>query len=243
VAIRYHIGAKDLRGDISAYAKRFDFLEVRVPSAGDLRLAPSEATLRKWRKAVPPHFEFAVVLSHAAGLLKPSPALEAELKCALGMIKALQARTVVICTPPDVTPAPVWRNRLKAFVERLPKDASQLVWEPKGLWETDEAARFGRTLGLTLAVDPAREPVPEGPVAYGRLRSLGEVRSFGQTALERVVRAIGDRRDAFIVIETDAALSECKTLRRVAQKGVGNLGGGGLVLRPRGGAPRPDDDE
>ena len=65
MSTRWHIGAKDLRGAIVAYAKRFDLLEVRV-EAGDAddgpgAISPSLSTLRRWRKSVPPHFAFAVV--------------------------------------------------------------------------------------------------------------------------------------------------------------------------------------
>ena len=77
---RWHIGAKQLRGAIASYAKRFDLLEVRVAPPGPPPMlrsgekprvhakgeppedaGPNLATLRRWRKSVPPHFHFAVV--------------------------------------------------------------------------------------------------------------------------------------------------------------------------------------
>ena len=57
MATRFHIGAKELRGEVSAYAKRFDFLEILA----DPKHAPTVTTLRRWRKNVPPHFEFGIV--------------------------------------------------------------------------------------------------------------------------------------------------------------------------------------
>src|SRR5262249_39810235 len=97
--------------------------------------------------------------------------------------------------------------------------------------------------GVVLAVDAAREPVPAGPVAYIRLRSLGEARSFGSTALERVVRAVGARRDAYVVLESSTALAECKRLRRLAQSVRAPKGSGGRVVRPRTTTMRVRDDE
>jgi hypothetical protein len=92
-------------------------------------------------------------------------------------------------------------------------------------------------------VDPARDPVPAGPVAYARLRALGETRSYGASALERIVKAIGQRRDAYVVFETDKALDEAKMLRRVAQ-GTGKKDGGlGRVVRPRAATVKVRDDE
>ena len=75
--------------------------------------------------------------------------------------------------------------------------------------------------------------MPDGPTAYARLRSLGETRSFGPSALSRVVDRIGDRRDAYVVIETSSALAECKELRKLAQRGK-KTGRTGMVLKPRG---------
>ena len=77
MSTRWHIGAKHLRGAIAAYAKRFDLLEVRAsqPAPGessDAAPGPSLATLRRWRKSVPPHFDFAVVAGPHLSRVKAS---------------------------------------------------------------------------------------------------------------------------------------------------------------------------
>src|SRR5437762_13636303 len=109
---RIHIGAKDLRSDVTAYAKRFDLLEVRGVDAESLRLAPSAATMRRWRRAVPPQFEFAVVAGPTVAKLKPNEAFDIELKWMLEAATLLEARVLVIATPSDVTPSKLWRERL-----------------------------------------------------------------------------------------------------------------------------------
>lgn len=245
MATRVHVGSKELRGDIGAYAKRFDLLEVRGAPAENLRLAPSPATLRKWRKAVPPHFEFAVVAGPNVGRLKPNDAFEAELEAMLATASTLASRLLVVPTPPDVTPSKLWRDRFAKLLERLPRDVATVVWEPSGLWEHEDAAVQASKWGVVLSVDPARDIVPVGPVAFARLRALGGTRSYSTAALERVATAIGTRRDAYIVIETDSALREAKTLRRLV-RAAGSRTSGGLtrLIRPRG-APLTfeDDDE
>jgi uncharacterized protein YecE (DUF72 family) len=247
---RWHIGAKDLRGAISAYAKRFNLLEVRVtrgtptdPEADGF--TPGAATLKRWRKSVPPHFDFAVVAGPSLSKVKAAPAAEQELAAAREAIDALQARCFVLRTPPEVTPASVWRDRLKAIVDKLPRDVTSFVWEPSGVWEVEDAAALARSWGIVLAVDPAREAVPEGPVAYLRMRALGETRAFGPVALERIVRAVGARRDVFAVLETDTALKEAKRLRALVRsvKAGGPLGGGARLVRPRGGIVVRDDEQ
>jgi uncharacterized protein YecE (DUF72 family) len=249
MATRWHIGAKDLRGAVSAYAKRFDLLEVRATVGGPGSGAPDAvtpalATLRRWRKSVPPHFDFAVVAGPHLSRVKMGDDAERELEAARGAIDALQARCFVLRTPPDVTPAAVWRERVRAIVQRFPRDVTHFVWEPSGVWEVEDAAAQARTWGVVLAVDPARDLVPPGPVAYVRLRSLGETRSFGAVALERVVRAVGERREVFAIIETDSAMVEAKRLRSLARtKRVSKLGGSGRLVRPRGGIVVRDDEQ
>jgi len=248
MATRWHIGAKDLRGAIAAYSKRFDLLEVRAtlggPTGEAADVTPSLATLRRWRKSVPPHFDFAVVAGPQLSRVKMSDAAERELEAAQGAIDALQARCFVLRTPPDVTPATVWRERVRAIIQRFPRDATHFVWEPSGVWELEDAATQARAWGAVLAVDAARDPVPPGPVAYLRLRSLGETRSFGAVALERVVRAVGERREVFAIIETDSAMVEAKRLRSLARaKRATKLGGGARLVRPRGGIVVRDDEQ
>jgi uncharacterized protein YecE (DUF72 family) len=229
---RFHIGAEKLRSDLAAYAKRFDLLEVALAEKGS-RTGPSLATLRRWRRSVPPHFAFTVVVGPNVGRLKASEAFEAELAEARAAVDALEARCVLVPTPAEVTPSKVWRDRMVRLVDRLPSDATQVIWEPRGVWEIDDAAVAAKKWGVVLAVDAAREPVPAGPVAYVRLRSMGESRSFGATALERVVGAIGVRRDAYVVLQSPGALAECKRLRRIAQSARSPKGAGGRVIRPR----------
>lgn len=240
--IRYHIGISDLKNGLEAYAKRFDFCELAI--AADVRstiesprTTPATATLRRWRKVVPPHFDFCVVAPPELGRLKAGPGFEMALAVSIAAINALQARTLLIRTPRDVTPALVWRNRFAQLLERLPRDSTRIVWEPTGLWEVADAAVAAKKWGVVLCVDAARDPVPHGDVAYVRLRALGETRSFGESALERVVVAIGAKRDAYVVIESTSARREAGILKRIVESlalgAAGMRGGFGRVIRPK----------
>src|SRR5437867_491885 len=157
----------------------------------------SQSALRRWRKQVPPHFDFSVVASAPLAKLKPDDVVAEEIDDLRKVAMALEARVIVLPTPPEVTPAVVWRDRLRRVLDKLPLDVTLAVWEPHGLWENDDASALAKKWNIVLAVDAAREPVPEGPVAYVRLRALGETRSFGPSALERVAVSIGPRRDAY----------------------------------------------
>jgi len=87
-----YIGAKTLRGDIASYGKRFDLLEVMSGETG--AGVPSMATLRRWRKAVPPHFAFTVIGSPGLASLRPGEALERGRADAKASADVLQARCV-----------------------------------------------------------------------------------------------------------------------------------------------------
>lgn len=245
MSTRWHIGAKELRGAISAYAKRFDLLEVRVAIAeGEGSPTPGLATLRRWRRSVPPHFQFSVVAGPSLSRVRASDRAERELEAARAAMDALEARCFVLRTPPDVTPTALWRDRIAKLAERVPRDVTYFVWEPSGVWEVADAANQARAWDVILAVDPARaEPVPPGPVAYVRLRALGEARSFGAPALERVVQAVGARRDAFAIIETDSALAEGRRLRHLVRGLRSKAGGLTRLVRPRGGIVVRDDEQ
>ena len=244
MATRLHIGAKDLRGEVAAYAKRFDLLEIRGLDAASAKQAPNDATLRRWRKAAPPQFEFAVVAGPGLSKVKAGDALEAELATMLKTATLLEARVLLIATPSDVTPSKLWRDRLEKVLARLPRDANTIVWEPSGLWEIEDAAEQANKWGVVVAVDPARDDMPEGPVAYGRLRAAGATRAFSTAALQKVADKIGERRDAYVVFETTNALKEGKTLRAlVRQAKPGKKGGLGRLIRPKGSPPSVGDDE
>jgi uncharacterized protein YecE (DUF72 family) len=244
---RLHIGARTQRGSgtplagsVASYAKRFDLLEVTAGAPA----SPNAATMRRWRRAVAPHFDFSVVAGPNLSRLKAGEALEQELAAARDAIDALQALCFVLPTPAEVTPSPLWRDRLRKVLDRLPRDATHVIWEPGGVWEIDDAANAARRWEIVLAVDAARDPVPDGPIAYVRLRALGETRSFGPSALERVLRAIGVRRDAYIVLETPSAKAEAKRLRQLAREAThASAGGLGRLVRPRGSVKVRDDEQ
>jgi uncharacterized protein YecE (DUF72 family) len=247
MSTRWHIGAKHLRGAITAYAKRFDLLEVLIAASegDDAAAGPTLATLRRWRKSVPPHFDFAVVAGPHLSRAKAGALADREFDAARAAVDALEARCFVLHTPPEVTPTSLWRDRIAKIVARLPRDVTHFVWEPSGLWETPEAAAQARDWGIVLAMDPAREAVPGGPVAYLRMRAMGETQSFGPAALERVVKGVGEScREVFAILETDGAIQEAKRLRQLARRSrPANVGGGARLVRPRGGIVVRDDEQ
>jgi uncharacterized protein YecE (DUF72 family) len=226
---RPHVGLAALEGDLERYAEKYDLLELRPgDSAG-----PKPATLRAWRRKVPPSFVFSVVLPKPVSELKPSTALDEALEHALGVAREVEARCLVIATPPSITPTDLNRKRLTALVERIPHDAVTLAWEPRGIWEIDDAVELAEKLDLVLVVDAAREPAPKGAIAYFRLRGLGEATRLSPAVIDKVADELVSRREAYVVIESSGPLAVAEALRKKAARRVTQPRQGGTVLKPR----------
>src|SRR5262249_61882055 len=94
---RPHVGLATLEGDLERYAEKYDLLELRPGDAA----VPKASTLRAWRRKVPPSFVFSVVFPKPVSELKPSAALEAALEQSLAVAREVEARCLVIATPPS----------------------------------------------------------------------------------------------------------------------------------------------
>ena len=211
---RLLVGLPALQGDLAKYSTRFDMVEIRAPNAPPSPNAranaavataagalPRAATLRKWRTSVPPSFVFSVVLPPAVGALVPGPALDEALASSLEAAAVLEARCIVLATPPEVRPTATNRKRLAAVFERIPHEGTVLCWEPSGIWERDEVIVLSRTLGVIPVLDAAREALGAGPIVYTRLRALGKSAVLGQATIERIAERLRRRREAFVVVE------------------------------------------
>lgn len=193
-----HVGLPSLRGDLARYAAQFGLLEVKPVDAS----LPRISKLRSWRREVPPSFVFSVVLPRVVSELAVTTEATRALETALETASALEARCLVLVTPPSVTPTTQNKRRLADLVAQCPRDVVTIAWEPRGLWDTVEAAATARDVGAHLVVDVAREPAPRGPILYTRLRGIGEASRLGAGDIEKVRAALQTRREAFVVIES-----------------------------------------
>jgi len=211
---RVYAGTRAKQGGIERYARKFNLLEVRT----DTPDAPSLRTLRRWRTSAPPTFAFSVVLPPVIAGLRPSDASEQALEANLEVARVLEAPVLVIQNPMSVTPTAANRARLVKLVERLPHDVVKLAWEPPGLWEEDVARAFALEHDLVLVGDATRDALAPGPVAYTRLRGLGDARRLSAARADRLVASLRPFREVFAVIETDAPAAVAKLIRTAAAK-------------------------
>jgi len=203
-----------LRGEIGRYAERFNLLELRA-EPGKL---PRAARLRKWLAEVPEGFVFSVVLPQRVGELGASPEAQALLAQALETAEVLRAGWIVVQTPASVTPTKRSRDRLAALVEQLPRGDRRVAWEPRGVWQDEEAERVSRDLGVHLVRDVSRSPAPVGDVVYSRMRGIGDASRVRVSAVERVAERLAGCSESYVVIEGEGAVRGAALLRQLAQE-------------------------
>lgn len=206
---------------IAKYGKHLDLMEVRLDNG-----APRKRTLEAMKSESPAQMAFAVVVPKLVSSLE-NDATEADVAPTLDTARGLSARFIVVRTPPTARPGTRTRARLTRLVELLKAADIDVVWEPSGLLAEAEAEAVAVELGVTLARDPARDDLPEGEVAYGRISSLGTGGRVRGSAIERAADRLAGFDEVYVVIEGDNALRAAKDLRSLLGA---DAPGGGVTL-------------
>jgi uncharacterized protein YecE (DUF72 family) len=236
---RICLGLPALQGDLRAYQKRFDLVELRPVDAS----LPKASKLRAWRKSVPPTFVFSVVLPRVVGELAGGEAADAALAQALEVASAVEARAVVLVTPPSIRPTQANRKRVAALLERIPREGVAVCWEPTGMWEPDEIVGLAKSVRAVPVVDATRDVVPPGPIVYTRLRALGSSASVSAAAIERVADKLRGRREAFVIVEGKADAARVKAGLGAALSRERDRPPSAPVVRPSAGLLIAEDEE
>ncbi|HEY6080118.1 MAG TPA: hypothetical protein VIW29_14995 [Polyangiaceae bacterium] len=205
---------------IARYGKHLDLLEVRLDNG-----APRKRTLEAMKSESPAGLVFAVVTPKKVASLE-ADLTEADVAPTVDTARALAARWIVLRTPPTARPVVRTRARLARLIELLKAAEIAIAWEPAGLMAEAEAEEQAQALGVTLVRDPGRDDLPEGPVAYARIQSLGAAGRVRGSAIERAADRLADFQEAYVVIEGDNALRAAKDLRSLlgVQRGAAAAG-------------------
>ena len=195
---------------------------------------PKAAVGRKIRETAPPHIRFAVEMPSA---FFEGPEKNAKLGGDLsryGQFQTtdeqkrlferlnrfadnLESDTLVLLTPAAFTPTPKMQEILATFLSAMPIEGRTIVWQPSGPWTETQTQSFAKSHQLVLAVDPLRDDIPAGPVAYLRLGPFAAMGSrVGVYDLERIVEAAAPFETATVVFGTDRALDDVRNLKQVA---------------------------
>lgn len=126
---------------------------------------PRIKTLNRWRVNSPRGFAFMLHADPAVSseLMKASAKDNAELsdslragwKTTLERAKALAARAIIVRTPPSFAPGQIERALIERFSSQLASEFSRpVIWEARGMWQTETTRPWATDLGLVYAYDP-----------------------------------------------------------------------------------------
>jgi uncharacterized protein YecE (DUF72 family) len=236
---RILVGLAALTGDLKKLQEQFDLVEVRSASES----WPKDSTLKRWRKSVPPAFVFTVVLPPSVATLAATPETDDALKEALHVAAVLQARCVLLQTPPDVRPTTANKKKLAALFEKIPAEGTVRCWEASGLWEAEDVIATARSARVLPVLDAAQDALPPGAMAYTRLRAMGKAAATART-MERLAAALRGRREAFVVVEDprEAAAVRGALPSLVAKAARAHGSAAPMLVRPAS-APLVAEDE
>ena len=161
---------------------------------------PRDSTLERWRAEAGEGFEFTVkafqAITHPPtsptwrrsglkverdrveryGMLRPTEENFEAWDRTLRAARILDAKIVVVQTPPRFGYSEEHVRRLYDFFGSVERKGINVVWEPRGTWgeHPEELSRIMRELDLIHGVDLLRrEPLSDHPILYSRLHGLG----------------------------------------------------------------------
>ncbi len=217
-----HAGALVERPPGPKYTATLHFCELAFPGA-----LPKASTLARFGASLPEGFLTSLVLPpslvrSAAGPLRFDADLEARFGWIADAATALRLTAIVVPTGPDVTPGQRDRDRLAAYFARLPRaEGRHIVWAPSGVWEREQIEALAAREGVLPAFDPFEDPLPEGPVVYARVRTLGARSRISSGMILDLAEFLLESGcdDAFVAIESPRSFKEASALQTVAEGG------------------------
>jgi uncharacterized protein YecE (DUF72 family) len=223
----------------AAYFERLDFLEVENTFFDP----PTSVALRRWRKDAPQGSAFSALawqlITHEPDspgyerLVHPLPANDRaqvgsfrdtdQVRSAwdrtLEAARALSAEVILFQTPPSFTPSETNKDVLRRFFERIgPVQGTTLAWEPRGVWDPEQAASLAEDLGVVYALDPLQleVPPPEGANAYFRIYGLGIYRNkIADDLLELLADMAGAYDRAWVVFANVEKYPDAQRFRKL----------------------------
>lgn len=158
----------------SEYVKHFPVVEVQQT----FYQPPQTATLRRWRAAAPPRFEFTLkawqLITHEArsptykrlkraltpqereecGAFRATPIVREAWEVTRAAAAALSARRILFQCPASFMPTSENVERMRAFFSTIERGRLDFLWEPRGSWPNSLVRDLCGELKLAHVVDP-----------------------------------------------------------------------------------------
>jgi hypothetical protein len=236
------------------YFEKHGLLELHPPIS-----FPKASTLARWRAQVPEACEIALAVTRRAHAGKDG-ALRFERPGSRAWVDEsvteLRPRFVILFTGPELSTGSRDRALLEAFVKDVQGRGPRVVWQPRGLWEPEQARTVALQVGCELALDllgaemlagtaalaPAVAPTTTTGLAYGRIEALGTHARLGDGHLRRALdEALATGADEVrLVVEAEDALRKASRLATMVE-GLAEEASGMAAPRRRAASDEDDD--
>jgi uncharacterized protein YecE (DUF72 family) len=205
---------------------------------------PPDATLLKWRAAMPPGFEFTIkawqLIIHgrtSSTCRRLKQPLREEQRGQLGGFKntemvhrgwerplacaeLLRATAILFQCPASFRPTLDNIRNLRGFFKRVKRPSGiQLMWEPRGEWPATKRRAICRELELTHVVDPfVTRAVTSSPTAF-RLHGLGSGDpSDSDGELEELLGRVPKRGECEVMFNNIPRVADSKRFMALLQR-------------------------
>lgn len=213
--MKLHVGVPELRGKSARFPFEFFELSVRPGMMGPKLL----------RGLVAERPELVFCLRAPLDMVA-QPGAE-NLEPLAETLRAVQPAGLILPTGPRFGPSRENQRALARVAEAGRKVARFVAWEPHGVFEVEEAARWAGDAGVVLVSDWTREAAVTGGIGYTRLRALGRSGGISQHHVDRLLELLPDFEEAFILVEGDGALRLKNELSAALAAGLAGSGFGG----------------
>jgi uncharacterized protein YecE (DUF72 family) len=223
------------------YYRRFKVLEVQQTFYDP----PSPETLRRWRDAAPPDFEFTMkawqVVTHlgtsrtyrrlrspfsdaareeAGGFRLNATTLDAYARsveaCAI-----LRATAILFQCPPSFRPSAENAGAMRHFFATVERpEGVRFLWEPRGKWPDELIAALCADCRLVHAVDPFVRPSVTAGLTYWRLHGNGSHYAvYKDEELERLLDWLPDAAgEAYVMFNNIPRVKDSVRFRELAER-------------------------
>lgn len=220
------------------YAAVFDLVEVQQT----FYQIPPATTLVRWRRRLPPPFEFTLkawqLITHEAtsptyrrlreplseatrrrcGSFRPTAEVHRAWERTRQAAQLLAARFVVFQCPASFRPTAENVAHLREFFREIARDDLILGWEPRGEWEASLIQKLCEELQLVHVVDPLVVAPVAGALRYFRLHGLGGYRyRYTDDDLRRLAERCQSDRPTYVLFNNVFMWEDARRFLRLWQ--------------------------
>lgn len=204
----------------SRYVEKFSVVELQQT----FYQPPEVRTAQKWRKEMPPSFEFTLkawqLITHPPcsptykklkqpipkgkescfGNFRPTDEVMAAWQKTKEIAHLIQARIIIFQSPASFKPTLENKKNMRCFFRQIERNSFLFGWEARGQWTPKEIQEICQELDLIDVVDPfVRLPVTKG-LKYFRLHGLGGYRyRYTDEDLKKLIDWIRENSEIYVM--------------------------------------------